>query len=181
MIFTPTPIADAFLVDLEPRTDHRGSFARAFCTREFADAGIDMEIVQCNLASTANAGVVRGLHYQRAPAEERKLIRCIAGAMFDAVVDMRPDSPTYHRSYWVRLDSVTARALFLPGGVAHGYQSLEDNTEVLYMTDQYYTPELETGVRYSDPAFAIPWPLPVRDVTSRDLHWPLLVTSEQRK
>jgi dTDP-4-dehydrorhamnose 3,5-epimerase len=96
--------------------------------------------------------------------------------MFDAVVDMRPDSPTYHHSYWVRLDSVTARALFLPGGVAHGYQSLEDNTEVLYMTDQYYTPELETGVRYSDPAFAIPWPLPVRDVTSRDLHWPLLAT-----
>ena len=94
MIFTPAPIAGAFLVDLEARTDSRGSFARAFCTREFADAGIDMEIVQCNLASTANAGVVRGLHYQRAPAEERKLIRCIAGAMFDAVVDMPPDSPT---------------------------------------------------------------------------------------
>ncbi len=176
MIFTPTPIAGAFLVDLEPRTDSRGSFARAFCTREFAAAGIAMEIVQCNLASTAHAGVVRGLHYQRAPAEEQKLIRCIAGAMFDAVVDMRPDSPTYRDSWWVRLDTVASRALFLPGGVAHGYQSLDDNTEVLYMTDQFYAPELETGVRFNDPAFAIPGPLPVRDVTSRDLHWPLLET-----
>ena len=122
MIFTPAPIAGAFLVDLEPLTDSLGSFARAFCTREFAAAGIAMEIIQCNLASTAHAGVVRGLHYQRAPAEEQKLIRCISGAMFDAVVDMRPESPTYRDSWWVRLDTVTARALFLPGGVAHGYQ-----------------------------------------------------------
>lgn len=181
MIFTPAPIVGAFLVDLEPRTDQRGSFARAFCEREFATAGIAMEIIQCNLASTAHAGVVRGLHYQQAPAEERKLVRCIAGAMFDALVDMRPESPTYQHAYWLRLDSETGRALFIPGGVAHGYQSLEDNTEVLYMTDQYYTPELETGVRYSDPALAIPWPLPVRDVTMRDLHWPLLTTGEQRK
>lgn len=179
MIFTPAPIAGAFLVDLEPRTDSRGTFARAFCRKEFAAAGIDMVVVQSNLARTAYEGVVRGLHYQEAPGQERKLIRCIAGAVFDALVDMRPDSPTYRHSWWVQLEAVTRQALFIPGGVAHGYQALADDTELLYMTDQYYMPDLETGVRFSDPAFAIPWPLPARDVTSRDLHWPLLETGEQ--
>lgn len=174
MIFTPTPITGAFLVDLEPRSDSRGMFARAFCRQEFAAAGIDMNVVQSNFATTAHAGVVRGLHYQRPPGEERKLVRCMAGEMFDALVDMRSDSPTYRHSWWVRLDAVTRRALFIPGGVAHGYQSLAVDTEVLYMTDQYYMPELETGVRFSDPSFSIPWPLPARDVTSRDQQWPLL-------
>jgi dTDP-4-dehydrorhamnose 3,5-epimerase len=174
MIFTPTPIPGAFLVDLEPRADSRGTFARAFCRKEFAAAGIEMEIVQSNLARTTHAGVVRGLHYQRPPGQEKKLVRCIAGAMFDALVDMRPDSPAYRRSWWVRLDQVAGQALFIPGGVAHGYQALVDDTEALYLTDQYYMPGLETGVRFDDPAFAIPWPLPARDVTSRDLDWPLL-------
>lgn len=159
MIFTPTPIAGAFLVELDPRADSRGTFARAFCRREFAAAGIDMEIVQSNLARTTNAGVVRGLHYQRPPGQERKLVRCVAGAMFDALVDMRPESPTCREAWWVRLDTVTRRALFVPGGVAHGYQALADGTEALYMTDQYYMPGLETGVRFDDPALGIPWPM----------------------
>ena len=174
MIFTPTPIAGAFLVDLEPRVDSRGTFARAFCRKEFAAAGIEMDIVQSNLARTLRAGVVRGLHYQRPPGQERKLVRCIAGAMFDALVDMRPESPTYRQSWWVQLDPVASQALFVPGGVAHGYQALADDTETLYMTDQFYMPGLETGVRFDDPALAIPWPLEARDVTSRDLNWPLL-------
>ena len=176
MIFTPTTIAGCFIVDLEPKVDHRGAFARAFCTREFEAAGIDFDIVQANLASTTNAGVVRGLHYQEPPAEERKLVRCVAGAVFDALVDMRPASPTYRRTFWLRLDTAERRALFVPSGVAHGYQALVDGTEFLYMTDQFYAPGLERGVRFDDPAIAIPWPLPARDVAERDRQWPLLAT-----
>jgi dTDP-4-dehydrorhamnose 3,5-epimerase len=174
VIFTPAPIDGAFLVELEPIADHRGSFARAFCQREFADAGLSFEVVQSNLARSTNAGVVRGLHYQRSPADERKFVRCIAGSVFDAIVDMRPGSPTHLRAWWVELDAIDRRALLIPAGVAHGYQSLTDGAEILYMTDQFYAPELETGVRFDDPAFAIPWPLPARDLADRDRKWPLL-------
>ncbi|MDH4094089.1 MAG: dTDP-4-dehydrorhamnose 3,5-epimerase family protein [Betaproteobacteria bacterium] len=174
MIFTPIPIAGAFLVALEPREDRRGSFARAFCKREFAQQGIDFDIAQCNLARTTAAGVVRGLHFQAPPAEERKLVRCVVGAVFDALVDMRPSSPTRRKVFHVRLDSDQGQAVFVPSGVAHGYQALENGTTVLYMTDQYYAPGLELGVRYSDPAVAIPWPLEARDVADRDKDWPLL-------
>ena len=174
VIFHPTSIAGAFLIELEPRTDERGSFARAFCKREFADAGIAFDIVQCNLAHTHHAGVVRGLHYQEKPAEEMKLVRCVAGAVFDALVDMRADSPTYRKTFWTPLNPQTRQALFIPAGVAHGYQALMDHTEFLYMTDQYYTPGLEKGVRFNDPAAAIPWPMPARDVAARDLNWPSL-------
>lgn len=174
MIFNPSSIAGAFLIDLEPREDQRGSFARAFCKREFAQAGIEFDIVQCNLARTLKAGVVRGLHYQEPPAEERKLVRCVAGAVFDALVDMRASSPTYRAVFHARLDARQRQALFVPAGVAHGYQALEDGSEVLYMTDQYYAPGVERGVRYSDPRLAIPWPLPARDVAERDQQWPLL-------
>lgn len=174
MKFTPIAIDGAFLIELEPRVDPRGSFARAFCKREFAGQGIDFEVVQCNLARTSNAGVVRGLHYQEAPAEERKLVRCMSGAVFDALVDMRAGSATYRAVFYTRLDSIERKALFIPAGVAHGYQVLEPDTEFFYMTDQYYAPGVEKGVRYSDPAAAIPWPLPVREVADRDQLWPLL-------
>ena len=174
MFFKPTPITGAFLIDLDARVDSRGSFARAFCKREFAAANIEFDILQCNLAHTNFAGVVRGLHFQEKPVEDNKLVRCISGAVFDALVDMRIDSPTFGQAFWVRLDSVTRQALFVPGGVAHGYQALADHTEFLYMTDQYFAPGLEKGVRYSDPAVSIPWPLPPRDVVDRDLKWPLL-------
>lgn len=177
MIFTPTPIDGAYLIDLEPRVDERGSFARAFCKREFAGAGIKFDIVQCNLAQTNRSGVVRGLHFQEAPMEEQKLVRCISGGVFDAIVDTRPGSPSYRRAFWVRLDALTRQALFVPGGVAHGYQALADRTEFLYMTDQYYTPNMEKGVRFDDPTVAIPWPLPACDVAVRDTLWPLLSQS----
>lgn len=174
MIFTPTRILGAWLIDLEPREDHRGSFARVFCRREFEMQGIQFEVVQCNLAHTRHAGVIRGLHYQEAPAEEQKLVRCVAGAVFDVLVDMRPASPTYRAVYCVQLDTVARQALFIPTGVAHGYQALADRTEFLYMTDEFYSPRAEMGVRYSDPAIGIAWPLPPRDVASRDQEWPLL-------
>jgi len=174
VIFEPAPIDGAFLVEIEPRTDPRGSFARVFCRREFADAGIPFDIVQANLATTTNAGVVRGLHWQKEPSGESKLVRCLAGAAFDAIVDMRRDSPTWRRVWWVELNADRRRALFVPPGVAHGYQALVDGTEILYMTDAFYAPEHETGLRHDDPALAIPWPLPARDVTARDRGWPLL-------
>lgn len=174
MKFTPISIQGAFLVELEPREDSRGSFARAFCLREFEQQGIQFQVVQSNLARTHQAGVVRGLHYQEKPAEEQKFVRCIAGAVYDVLVDMRPQSPSYRSVYAIRLDNHNRLALFIPGGVAHGYQALEDNTEFMYMTDQYYTPGLEQGVRYSDPALGVQWPLPPRDVAERDERWPLL-------
>jgi dTDP-4-dehydrorhamnose 3,5-epimerase len=174
MIFTPIPIAGAYLVDLEPRVDARGSFARAFCQREFEAQGITFHVAQCNLARTHQAGVVRGLHYQEHPHEERKLVRCVAGAVHDVLVDMRPASPTYRAVYCARLDAANRQALFIPAGVAHGYQALEDGTEFLYMTDAFYVPGVEKGVRYSDPAIAVAWPLPPRDVAERDQQWPLL-------
>ena len=174
MKFAQTPIAGAYLVELEPKEDARGSFARAFCKREFAEQGIGFDIVQCNLAHTNHAGVVRGLHYQEAPAAEQKLVRCVAGAVFDVLVDMRRESPSYRKVYWARLDAVNRLALMIPAGVAHGYQTLTDGTDFLYLTDQYYSPGHEKGVRFSDPALAIPWPLAPRDVTPRDSAWPLL-------
>jgi dTDP-4-dehydrorhamnose 3,5-epimerase len=174
MKFTATTIAGAWLIDLEPHADHRGSFARALCLREFEAQGIRFSVAQANLAQTLNAGVVRGLHYQEAPHEEQKLVRCIAGAVHDVIVDMRPQSPTYRQVYRVRLDAVRRQSLFVPGGVAHGYQALEDGTEFLYLTDAFYTPGVEKGVRYSDPALQAAWPLPPRDVAERDQHWPLL-------
>jgi len=174
MIFTPISIDGAFLVELEPRADTRGSFARAFCLQEFEAQGISFQVAQCNLAHTHRAGVVRGLHYQEKPAEEQKFVRCVTGAVFDVLVDMRPASPTYRTVYTVRLDSENRLALFIPGGIAHGYQALADATEFLYMTDQFYAPGLEQGVRYSDPALGVEWPLPPRDVADRDKQWPLL-------
>lgn len=174
MFFTPISIAGAYVIDLNFHNDNRGSFARAYCKREFAAIGIEFDVLQCNLAHTNCAGVVRGLHFQEKPVEDNKLVRCVSGAVFDVLVDMRTGSPTFGQAYWQRLDSVTCQALFVPGGVAHGYQALADHTEFLYMTDQYYNPGLEKGVRYSDPALSIPWPLRPRDIVARDLCWPLL-------
>ena len=172
MKFTPTSIDGVFLVELEPRVDTRGSFSRAFCLREFEAHGIDFQVLQANLARTNQAGVVRGLHYQ--DVGEQKFVRCVAGAVYDVLVDMRPQSLTYRDVYATRLDTKNRSALFIPGGIAHGYQALEDNTEFMYMTDEFYTPGLEKGVRYSDPALGIAWPLPPRDVAERDERWPLL-------
>jgi dTDP-4-dehydrorhamnose 3,5-epimerase len=174
MIFRKLPIDGAFLVELEPKADSRGSFARAFCRREFEAQGIRFEVAQCNLARTTHAGVVRGLHYVEPPAEEQKLVRCVAGAVLDALVDMRPASPTYRRVFHAHLDSDERKALFIPSGVAHGYQTVADDTEFFYMTDQFYAPGVERGVRFNDPALGIPWPLPPRDVAQRDLDWPSL-------
>lgn len=174
MKFQPTPIVGAYVVEVEARVDARGSFARAFCRDEFAAQGLRLDVVQCNLARTTRAGTVRGLHYQPSPHDEQKLVRCVVGAVFDAIVDMRPDSPSFRRVFAVRLEADRQNALFVPAGVAHGYQALVDGCEFLYMTDRAYVAGVERGVRYSDPALGIEWPLAPRDVNPRDEQWPLL-------
>jgi len=172
--FFETKIAGAYVIKLEPHVDDRGSFSRAFCKREFEEQGISFEVVQSNLAVTKDRGVIRGLHYQEPPMEERKLVRCITGAVLDVLVDMRPSSPSYRIAVETHLDAQNRDALFIPEGVAHGYQTLEQNTEFFYMTDQFYAGGLEKGVRYSDPALGVSWPFPPHGVTERDETWPLL-------
>lgn len=174
MIFETTPIAGAFVVKLEPKTDERGSFARAFCLREFASAGIQFSIAQCNLAQTKFRGTVRGLHYIAPPASEPKLVRCTAGEVLDVIIDMRIDSPTRHRVFHLTLNPSNRYSLFIPTGVAHGYQTQVDNTDFLYMAGDFYVPGLEMGVRFDDPALGIRWPLEPCNITERDRQWPLI-------
>ena len=173
MIFRPTPIAGAYVVELEPKADERGSFARSFCLREFIAAGIKFSVVQCNLAHSKHAGTVRGLHFVP-PAAEQKLVRCVSGGVFDVIIDVRPESPTLHRVFQVELNPINRLSLFVPGGVAHGYQTLADDTEFLYMKDEFYVSGMEKGVRYNDPALGVNWPLPPVGVAARDLDWPLI-------
>lgn len=172
MNFIPTLVSGAWLISLEPRVDSRGQFARAFCSREFQEVGLNFQIVQSNLVATKSAGTLRGLHFQVPPATEQKLVRCTAGAVLDVIVDARPDSPTFRSVYSVRLDATNRHSLFVPAGVAHGYQSLVDDTDFLYLTDRHYAPECERGVRYSDPLLSEMWPLPARNVSPRDELWP---------
>lgn len=174
MKITQTAIAGEFLVELQPHEDSRGSFARSYCRKEFLAAGIDLQIAQANLARTRQAGVVRGIHFVVLPNTESKLVRCIAGAVFDVTVDMRPFSPTYRAVYTVQLDPLRRQSLYIPTGVAHGYQALENETEFLYMTDEFYVAGVEKGLRYNDPALGISWPLAPTDVSERDASWPLL-------
>ena len=159
MIFTETPLPGAWLVDLEPRRDERGFFARAFCSQEFQSHGLKTEIVQANLSRNAVRGTLRGMHYQRAPFAEVKMVRCVAGAVFDAIIDLRPDSPTRLQWYGVELSHDDGRMLYVPEGFAHGYQALSDGSEVLYLVTESYAPAHEAAIRWDDPRFAIRWPV----------------------
>jgi dTDP-4-dehydrorhamnose 3,5-epimerase len=174
MKFTPAEIDGVWIVDLEPIEDERGFFARTFCADEFTSHGLDPTVAQCNVSLTRTAGTVRGLHYQVEPAAETKLVRCVRGAIFDVAVDVRPESPTRHRHVAVELSAVNRRALYIPVGFAHGFQTLVDDTEVEYQMGAPYTPGTDRGVRYDDPVLAIAWPLPVGNVSDRDRAWPLL-------
>jgi dTDP-4-dehydrorhamnose 3,5-epimerase len=173
MIFTPTELPDVVMVDLERREDERGFFARAWCAREFAEAGLSTDLVQCNLSFNEERGTLRGMHFQRAPHAEAKLVRCTRGAIFDVAIDLRPDSPTHTRWVGVELTADNRRALYVPEGFAHGYQTLADGTETFYQVSEWYTPDFEGGVRWDDPAFGIEWPLPDDPVLSpKDAGWP---------
>jgi dTDP-4-dehydrorhamnose 3,5-epimerase len=172
MIFTETKLKGAFIVDVELKPDDRGAFARAFCAHEFEAQGLKSTVAQCNLSFNHKAGTLRGMHYQIAPACETKFIRCIKGAIYDVIVDLRPESPTYLQHIGVELTAENRRGLYIPEMFAHGYQALTDGAEVIYQVGEFYTPGCERGFRYDDPAFRLEWPLPVSVISEKDASWP---------
>jgi dTDP-4-dehydrorhamnose 3,5-epimerase len=173
MIFTETKLAGAYIIEIEKHGDERGFFARLWCQNEFADHGLAMNWVQANLSLSEKSGTLRGLHYQVAPHQEAKLMRCIRGGIYDAIVDLRPDSPTYKQWVSVELTAENRKALYIPEGFAHGYQTLVNNTEVLYPVSQFYAPGAERGIRWNDPTFAIEWPTTETiTLSDKDKSWP---------
>ncbi len=173
MIFIKTTLKDAFIIELEQKSDQRGFFARAFCAEEFEAHGLKPTVAQCNLSFNYKKGTLRGMHYQTSPAAETKLIRCTYGAIYDVIIDMRPDSPTFLSHISVELSAENRRSLYVPEMFAHGYQTLTDHAEVTYQVGEFYTPGYEQGLRYNDPFFNITWPLPVTEISEKDSHWPL--------
>lgn len=172
MIFTRLKLPGAVLVELDRKKDERGFFARTFCTEEFAAAGLSPKVLQCNVSFNKHKGTLRGMHYQKAPFEEAKLVRCTAGAIFDVIIDLRPGSPTFKQHYSVVLSAENRTSLYVPEGFAHGFQTLQDDTEVFYQMSQRYSPESAAGVRWDDPAFGIEWPPGERIITDRDRTYP---------
>jgi dTDP-4-dehydrorhamnose 3,5-epimerase len=173
--FTTTPLPGVLIVDVEPRGDERGFLARTFCEREFREHGAEMVVAQSNTVHNPAAGTLRGLHWQEAPHGEAKLVRCTAGAMWDVAVDLRPRSPTHRRWFGTELTAENRRMLFVPVGCAQGYQTLADDTEVLYLMGHPYVPEAARGARWDDPALGIAWPpAEARTISERDEAWPLL-------
>lgn len=172
MKFTETTVQGAYLIDPEPRGDERGFFARLWCRDEFAAHGLTTDFVQCNGSFSVHRGTLRGLHYQAAPFGEVKLVRCVRGSVFDVLVDLRADSPTYTRWFGVELTAENHRMVYVPEGCAHGYLTLEDRSEVEYPVSRAYKPDAERGIRWNDPRFAIAWPLgePLT-LSSKDRQW----------
>jgi dTDP-4-dehydrorhamnose 3,5-epimerase len=171
MIFTETKLAGAFVVDLDIREDSRGFFARSFCQHEFADHGLEPIIAQSNIAFNRRKGTMRGMHFQFPPAAETKFVRATRGAILDIIVDLRPESPTYLDHVAVELTADNHRAIYVPERFAHGYQVLEDSTETSYQVGEFYTPGVEGGLMYDDPALRLSWPLPVTEISEKDSNW----------
>jgi dTDP-4-dehydrorhamnose 3,5-epimerase len=172
MRFTPTPVDGAVVIDLEPHTDERGLFARTFCTETFAAEGLEGGFVQANTSFSHAKGTLRGLHYQLAPSAEAKLVRCVRGALWDVVLDLRPASPSVGRWYGTELTADNRRALYVPQGCAHGFLTLTDGVEALYQVTAAYDPARERGVRWDDPRFAIAWPASPMLMSERDRSHP---------
>lgn len=173
MLFEPLPLSGAFLVRPEPHKDERGHFARTFCAREFAEHGLDAGIVQCSTSYNRLRGTLRGLHWQAAPHAENKLVRVTRGAVWDVVVDLRPESPTFRHWHGEELSEDNGNAFYIPHGFAHGFITLSDHTEVFYQIGQYFEPAAARGARYDDPAFGITWPLGPTVISGRDLAHPV--------
>ncbi len=172
MRFTAAPIEGAYVIELEPKADERGFFARAWCRQELESQGLVGDVAQCNISFNQSRGTLRGLHYQLAPHEEVKFVRCTAGAIFDVMVDLRRGSPTFKRWFGVELTAENRKMAYVPKGCAHGYQTLAESTEVFYLTSASYSPEAERGIRWNDPAFRISWPLSVSVISKRDQSHP---------
>ena len=192
MLFVETKLKGAFIIELEPIEDERGFFARTFCRREFESHGLYSNFVQCNISHNLKKGALRGMHYQAAPYEEAKLVRCVRGSIYDVIIDLRPDSPTYCKWTGVELTAhcsqltakgspsaahssqLTAhyRMLYIPQGFAHGFLTLEDDTEVFYQMSEFYSPDHVRGIRWNDPIFGIQWPSDVQVISDRDRCYP---------
>ncbi len=172
VIFTPTRIAGVHVIDIERRQDERGYFGRMWCEREMAAQGLSTRVAQTNLAVSLKAGTLRGMHYQRAPFAEVKIMHCQRGAVYDVIVDLRPASATYSQWVGVELNAENGRMLYAPEGCAHGYVTLRDDTALSYSTSQFYAPEAAHGVRFDDPAFNIQWPGAVSVISAQDRNWP---------
>lgn len=175
MTFAPTPLAGVFVVELDPRADDRGFFARSFCREEFAAHGLRTDVAQCNVSHNRRRGTLRGMHFQVAPSTEAKLVRCTRGAIYDVALDLRPGSATYRQWMAAELgaDPGNRRMLYIPEGCAHGFQTLEDDSEVSYVMFGAYAPEHARGARWDDPAFGIAWPIATPIVSERDRSFPL--------
>ena len=168
MKFTETPLQGAFVIELEQRGDDRGFFARFFCEREYQQHGLNHDIVQINTSLSKIKGTLRGMHYQLAPRAEDKIIRCLRGTLFDVIVDLRPESPTFLRHFAIELTSENRTMLYVPKGFAHGFITLEPDTEAFYLVTEYYAPDRERGLRYNDPKLGIPWPLEPVVISDKD-------------
>ena len=172
MKFSATRLNGAYLIELDPIRDERGFFARSWCRNEFAEHGLDPDLVQCNISFNKTKGTLRGLHYQAQPHAEAKLVRCTRGAIHDVIVDLRPDSPTFKSWLAVELSADNRYMLYVPAGFAHGFQTLADDTEVFYQMSEYHYPDCARGVRWDDPAFAIAWPVANVIMSERDRSYP---------
>jgi dTDP-4-dehydrorhamnose 3,5-epimerase len=172
MLFHQTPLEGARLIELEKRGDDRGFFARFFCEREFEKAGLVNKFVQVNNSLSAKRGTLRGMHYQLAPAAEVKIVRCLQGALYDAIVDMRPNSPTFGKSFGAELTPENRLMMYVPRGFAHAILTLADNTEALYLVSDFYAPEQERGLRWNDPRFQVEWPIEPTEISDKDAAWP---------
>lgn len=168
MKFTETNLKGAYVIEIEPLKDERGFFARSWCRREFEENGLNANLVQCNISFNHKKGTIRGMHYQVRPHEEEKLVRCTMGSIYDVIIDLRSDSPTYKKCYAAELTALNRRMLYVPAGFAHGFQTLEDNAEVFYQMSQFFHAHSARGVRWDDPAFSIDWPLEVTTISDKD-------------
>jgi len=173
MIFNKTPLKDAYVIELERIEDERGFFARSWCVKEFKKHGLNPNLVQCNVSFNKKKGTLRGMHYQAAPHGEARLVRCTKGAFYDVIIDLRPDSSTFKQWFGVELTADNHKALYIPEGFAHGFQTLEGDTEVFYQMSEFYHPESARGVRYDDPMFGIEWPSSHITVSPKDKSYPL--------
>ena len=172
MIFTEAELRGAFIIEPERLEDERGFFARSFCQREFEDHGLNPKVAQCNISFNQKRGTLRGMHYQAPPYQEEKLVRCTKGAIYDVIIDLRPYSPTFRRWTAADLTEENRRMIYVPAGFAHGFQTLEDETEVFYQMSEFYHPECARGVRWDDPAFGIEWNISKPIISMRDRRYP---------
>lgn len=172
MFFTEAKLKGAFVIGLDRKADLRGFFARTFCVQEFEAHGLSPRVAQCNMSYNRHRGTLRGMHWQAPPSAEAKLIRAVRGSVLDVIVDLRPGSPTYLQHVAVELTASNGQMLYIPEGFAHGFQTLEDETEVFYQMSEFHAPEQARGARWNDPAFGIAWPLPDPTMSDRDRTWP---------